>query len=161
MTETAMTAETAKTVMAASWYCLCRTSKSMVRCYPEPLKPPEPPKPSWRLPPLNSAPLFRDPVFFFSGTKGCFSWEFAQQAKKEEPSCPGWFMLKSAVDTPIWTCHLSGVSTPMVCQNLWFACGSPFTKATEVTKMMKTQALQSPSPPTEPRNPARNPKSAF
>ena len=34
---------------------LCRTSKTRARCSPEP------PKPSWRLPPLNSTPLFRHP----------------------------------------------------------------------------------------------------
>ena len=33
---------------------------------------------------------------------------------------------------------VSGISKPMVYQNLWFGCGSPSTKTTEITKTTKT-----------------------
>ena len=62
MTETAMTSETAKTVnyrhgcLIASVFC--RTSQRRGRCSLEPPKPSKPPKPSWRLPPLNATPPF-------------------------------------------------------------------------------------------------------
>ena len=47
----------------ASFFCpsFCRTSKRRTRRFPEPPKLSKPPKPSWRLPPLNSTPLFREP----------------------------------------------------------------------------------------------------
>ena len=64
-TETATNAETAKTVkpsLSSLGTVFCRTSQRRARCSPEPPKPSRSPKPSWRLPPLNSTPsLFRHP----------------------------------------------------------------------------------------------------
>ena len=51
MTEAAMTAETVKLPRLPHCAAVCRTSKRRARCSPEP------PKPSWSLPPLNSTPL--------------------------------------------------------------------------------------------------------
>ena len=63
-TETATTAETAKTVKTVPRSSLgtvfCRTSEKRTRCFQEQSKPPKPP---WKLPPLNPTPLFRHPDF--------------------------------------------------------------------------------------------------